>query len=182
MFKHIIEEGLELKMLENNHAEAIFELVDGNREHLRQWLPWVDDNNTLHESRNFIKYVKKQHFEDKGFVAGIWYEGKLAGVIGFNELNWNNKSASIGYWLGAEFEGKGIMTKATKSFIDYAILELGFNRVEIRCAEDNLKSGAIPKRLGFTKEGVIREVEWLYDHYVNHIVYGVLAKDWKEKQ
>jgi ribosomal-protein-serine acetyltransferase len=71
------------------------------------------------------------------------------------------------------------MTKSCKAFIDYALGELNLNRVEIRCAEGNLKSRAIPKRLGFAKEGIIREAEWLYDHYVNHVVYGILAREWR---
>jgi len=72
------------------------------------------------------------------------------------------------------------MTKACESFIDYAFNDFKLNRVEIRCAENNFKSRAIPQRLGFTKEGLIRDSEWLYDHYVDHIVYGMLAIEWKK--
>ncbi len=50
--------------------------------------------------------------------------------------------------------------------------------VEVRCAEGNSKSRAIPERLGFIKEGIIRDVEWLYDHYVEDVVYGILSREW----
>jgi ribosomal-protein-serine acetyltransferase len=63
--------------------------------------------------------------------------------------------------------------------VDYAFSGLKLNRVEIACATENKKSQAIPKRLGFTEEGIARQAEWLYDHYVDHIVYGLLASDWK---
>lgn len=70
------------------------------------------------------------------------------------------------------------MTKACIAFINHAFSELQLNRVEIRCAVGNTKSRAIPERLGFTNEGTIRDGEWLYDHFVNHIVYGILAMEW----
>ena len=70
------------------------------------------------------------------------------------------------------------MTKACRALIRYAFEQLQLNRVEIRVAVGNYKSRAIPERLGLVKEGMIREAEWLYDHFVDHIVYGVLAKEW----
>ena len=102
------------------------------------------------------------------------------GVIGFHKIDWNNKSTSIGYWLGEDYVGNGLMTKSVKAFVDYALIDLGLNRVEIRAAVENKKSRAIPERLGFTHEGTIRQSEWLYDHYVDHEVYGMLASDWKK--
>ncbi|WP_334301100.1 GNAT family N-acetyltransferase [Alkaliphilus sp. B6464] len=96
-----------------------------------------------------------------------------------HSMDSTNKSTSIGYWLGEGHQGKGIMTKVTKALVEYIFTELNLNRVEIRCAENNYKSRAIPERLGFTKEGTLRETEWLYDHYVNHIVYGMVASQWK---
>ena len=65
-----------------------------------------------------------------------------------------------------------------KAFVDYAFRELKLNRVEVRCAEENSKSRAIPERLGFVKEGIIREAEWIYDHYVDDVVYGILSREW----
>ncbi|WP_334300596.1 GNAT family N-acetyltransferase [Alkaliphilus flagellatus] len=63
--------------------------------------------------------------------------------------------------------------------MNYAFNNFKLHRVEIRCAENNYKSRAIPERLGFTKEGLIRGSEWIYDHYVSHIVYSMLAIEWK---
>ena len=70
------------------------------------------------------------------------------------------------------------MTKACKALVTYAFQELNLNRVEIRCAEKNFKSRVIPERLHFVNEGLIREAEWLYTHYVDHVVYGMIARDY----
>ena len=123
---------------------------------------------------------KKQFASNNGFQAGIWYKQNLAGMIGCHGMNFANKSTSIGYWLGEGYQGKGIMTKTTKALVEYLLTELNLNRIEIRCAENNYKSRAIPERLGFTNEGTLRETEWLYDHYVDHVVYGMLARQWKD--
>jgi ribosomal-protein-serine acetyltransferase len=63
--------------------------------------------------------------------------------------------------------------------VNYGLHDLGLNRVEIRAAEFNTRSRAIPERLGFTQEGIIRQAEWLYDYYVDHVVYGMLSEEWK---
>jgi ribosomal-protein-serine acetyltransferase len=179
MFEFIIDTDVKLKLLDTIHAGELYELTDSCRSYLRQWLPWVDGTKGVEDMRAFIEMTKKQFGSNDGFQAGIWYKGNIAGVIGFHRINWTNRSTSIGYWLGENYKGHGVMTKSCKAFIDYALGELNLNRVEIRCAEGNLKSRAIPKRLGFAKEGIIREAEWLYDHYVNHVVYGILAREWR---
>lgn len=169
----------ELRLLESSNAEALFALVDRNRGHLREWLPWLDGNTTLADSEAFLRYSSEQHAGNRGFQAGIWYKSELAGVIGYHPIDWQNRTAMIGYWLGLEFTGKGIMTFACRAFVDHAFTEYKLNRVEIRCATGNVKSCAIPLRLGFLKEGLIRDGEWLHDHFVDLAVYGMLAREWK---
>ncbi|ABR47623.1 GCN5-related N-acetyltransferase [Alkaliphilus metalliredigens QYMF] len=179
MFKYIVDKEVEMKMLDINNGEELYKLIDTSRYHLRKWLPWVDGTKNVEDTKAFIEMTKKQFASNNGFQAGIWYKGSLAGVIGYHNVDWTHKSTSIGYWLAEGYEGNGIMTKATKVFTEYALVELNLNRVEIRCAEKNHKSRAIPERLGFTNEGMVREVEWLYDHYVSHVIYGMLASQWK---
>jgi hypothetical protein len=79
---------------------------------------------------------------------------KLVGDIGYHPIDWADRKAEIGYWLGESFQGKGLMTEACKTLITYAFAELGLNKVEIHCAAENIRSCAIPKRLGFTQEGI----------------------------
>ena len=85
----------------------------------------------------------------------------------------------IGYWLGSKFQGKGIVTGACRLLTDHAFDEWKLNRVEIHCAPGNKKSCAIPKRLGFQLEGVLRKAQRLNGKYLDTNVYGMLARDWK---
>jgi ribosomal-protein-serine acetyltransferase len=179
MFTFKIDENVELRLLEERHAEELFALSDKNRAYLRQWLPWLDRTQSAADSKGFIQFTLSKFAKNEGYTAGIWYQGKLAGVIAFNEVNWANKKAIIGYWCGSEYQGLGLVTKACRAFINHAFKEWKLNRIEIACATGNTKSQAIPKRLGFTQEGVSRDAEWLYDHYVDHVNFAILARDWK---
>ncbi|MHB9146188.1 MAG: GNAT family N-acetyltransferase [Symbiobacteriia bacterium] len=178
MFTHQIDEDVQLKLLDLSDTPAIFALVDRSRDYLRQWLPWVDGTQAVDDLRTFIQSTLDQFAADNGFQAGILYRGELAGVIGYHLIDRRNRKTSIGYWLGQEFQGHGLMTKATRALVDIAFHEYGLNRVEIRAATGNLKSRAIPERLGFRNEGCSLQAEWLYDHFIDHVIYGVLAADW----
>lgn len=178
MVQFQIDEQLEVRSLRQSDAEAIFQLTDVNRTHLKEWLPWVDFTRTVEDSAMFIEQTMKKEAQNNGFEAGIFSEGELVGVIGLHSINNANKSTSIGYWLAATASGKGIMTKATKAVLAYCFEELGLNRIEIKAATANGKSRAIPERLGFVHEGTLRQAEWLYDHYVDHELYAMLRDDY----
>ncbi len=181
MFKCVIDADAELRLLEERHVGLLFALTDGNRSHLQQWIPWIDWVKSVEESRWFIRESLKQFAEGTGFQAGIWYKGELAGVIGLNTIDWSNMSTVIGYWLAEAFQGKGLATRSCKALVDYALVELGLNRVEVSCAVGNHRSRAIPERLGFKQDGILREAELLHDRFVDHVVYSVLAREWKAR-
>lgn len=182
MFTYRLDEHSELRLLEERHANELTELTDRNRQHLREWLPWLDNNRTVEDRKNFIRSTLQQFANNDGFQAGIWYDGKLAGVVGYHGIDWNDRRTSLGYWQGAEFGGKGLMTKSCRALTTHAFEAYGLNRVTIACATKNGKTRAIPERLGFELEGVQRQAERLYDHFVDHALYGMLARDWKDTQ
>ncbi len=181
MFHCRIDQELELVLLDFCHTRELYSLIEGNRLHLRRWLPWVDETSSIIQAEGFIQSGKNQYISNNGLQAAILYNGRLAGIIGYHSIIWRNKSTAIGYWLAEEYQGKGIMKRVTKAMVDYAIYHLNLHRVEIRCAEGNSRSRAIPVALGFKEEGLIRDAEWLYDHFVSHIVYGILSEEWQQR-
>ena len=181
MFLHKIDENISLKLIELKDAEMIFKLIDDSRKYLREWLPWVDTTTKIEHTKGFIQSCLKGHVQNNTLQTVILVNGEIVGLAGYVLINRLNKTAYIGYWLGEKFQGNGIMTKVAKALTEYAFSELNLDKVEIRVATKNNKSKKIPERLGFVKEGCIRQVEWLYDHYVDHSVYGMLSKEWKGK-
>lgn len=177
---HVLEvdHEISMRMLKASEAKDLFDMTDRSREYLRKWLPWVDDTKSVDDSLQFILNNFELYARRESVSTGIFYQGELAGIAGYNTLDWTNKIASIGYWLDIEQQGKGIMTRAVRALINHAFSEYKFNRIEIYVAYHNQQSQAIPKRLGFQKEGILRQAEWLYDHFVDIIVYGMLKSEW----
>ena len=171
-------DGVELRLLEGRHAEQVYAAVDRNRVHLRRWMPWVDSSRSPDDIRAFIGRRLKRFAEHGFFQAGIWEGSEAVGVIGFHDPNEMNHHVSLGYWLDEKRQGRGIMTRATAALVDYALIDRQVNRVEIRAAPENARSRAIPLRLGFKEEGILRQDEFLYDHYKDSVVYGMLASEW----
>ncbi len=168
--------------MEERHAEAMYSVIDGDREHLRTWLPWVDQSRTSEYTRQFIRGALEQFAHSQGLSAAIWAQGQVAGGIGLQNCNWQNKNIEMGYWLSSRFEGQGIATDACRALLDYAFDEWRLHRVEIRCATENTRSAAIPKRLGFTQEGTLREAQLLHEKFHDLFVYGMTAREWKHQR
>ena len=174
MFPCIVSEEIRLRFLHQQHARELFRLTDANRTHLRQWLPWLDGTREEKDTATFISSMRKSFAESGVFVCGIWYEGKLCGVIGYNKIDWNNRTGTLGYWLAKSSEGKGIMTSCCREFVSHAFDEYDLNRLMILVATENYRSQAIPDRLGFRQEGILRDGEWLYDRFVNVTINALL--------
>jgi ribosomal-protein-serine acetyltransferase len=178
MFHLRIDDDSELRMLEERHAPLLLALIEQNRERH----PEIPQLHSLDEARKSIKRDLELFADNKGLGVGIWYREDLAGAVRYHEIDWTNRSTELGYWLGVDFEGKGLITKACIVMIDHAFHELGLNRVVISCAEENEKSRAIAERLGFTQEGTLRQSDWLKDRFVNQVIYGVLASEWRSRE
>lgn len=178
MYIQEIDEQMTLRMLSIRDAKPLFNLIETSRTYLEEWLPWLNDSKSLEDVETSIKDSFHIYANKQGLRAGIFIDGVLVGIIGFNEFDWRNNIGYIGYWLAEDYQGKGIMTKSVAALIDYGFTDLNLNKIDIRTAFENKKSQAIPKRLHFKQEGHLRQVEWLYDHYVDHIVYGMLKNEW----
>ncbi len=172
-----IRDDLKLRTLEPSDAGNFYKLIRKNDVYLREWLGWLDEDKSVADTEKYIQESNKRYANKEGLDFGIFYKNQHIGGIGLFPLDLANKKTSIAYWLGEEFQGQGIMTDSLKTVIAYAFKEMGLNRIEITCATQNTKSSAIPRKLGFTFEGITRQGEWLYDHFVDLEVYSLLATE-----
>lgn len=178
MFLHEIEPGLALKLVDYQDTDRLYHLINQSRPFLRKWLAWVDSTTKPADTYTFVDASLRGYIERKSLTTVILYEGEIAGVVSFHAIDWQNRKAEIGYWIGESYAGKGIMPKAVRALVDYAFFEMLLNRVEIKAAPLNKASRRVAEKLNFTEEGCIRDAEWLGDRFVDHIVYGMLIKDW----
>jgi ribosomal-protein-serine acetyltransferase len=167
-----------LRLLEEGDAEELYALVDANRDYLAEWMPWAADQ-TLEGTLAFIRTTMRRHAENNGFETALVLDGRIVGAAGFAGVDWVARSTSIGYWLAEPHQGRGLMTSAVRALIDHAFGEWELHRVQIQAAVGNNRSRAIPERLGFQQEGVLREAERVGDRYHDLVVYGLLASQWQ---
>ncbi len=155
MFKLILDGDMYLGMIEPRHAGELNALVAGSYEHIREWSNWLKSKDRpIEQTAEWIVKNQLRYATGDGYEIGIWHRGAMAGQIGYNYFNKENRSTEIGYWLGESSQGNGLITRACTALIDHAFAELDINRIEIRCGTENLKSRKIPEKLGFSFEGI----------------------------
>ena len=177
---YIISEGIIMRPFQDVDAEKVFMAIDTNRSILKRWLGWVDNIKTIEDSKKTVAQSINDFADGKSFRFGIFVENKYAGIVDLKDVNQKDKRASVGYWLGQEYQGKGIMTSALKQLLEFGFGTLDLNRIEIHVAPNNLKSRALPEKLGFKQEGQLRQFEWLYDHFEDHLVFSLLKIEWEK--
>jgi ribosomal-protein-serine acetyltransferase len=177
MFFRKLNQEIKLSLTISQYADEIFTLVDENRDHLKQWMPWLDSVKKVEDTRQFVDLQLSKFQKGEALHETIFYQNRVAGVLGFNRINSQNKVGQIGYWLGKKFTGRGIVTLAVNDLLKLGFEYLSLQKVEIHCAVKNKKSRAIPERLGFKNEGVIRQAELVAGNYLDHTVYGLLKRE-----
>ena len=179
MLRHELPGGYALRLLEEADADELFALIDANREHLGPWMPWVQSDRAPSDVLAFIRVTRRQIADNDGLQTAIVDPGgRIVGVIGVHNIDWLNRKTSLGYWLAAGEQGRGTMTEAVRAYVDHAFGTWKLNRVMVQAAVENARSRAIPERLGFREEGILREVERIGDRTLDDVVYAMLAADW----
>jgi len=174
-----ITNGSYLRLLEEADANELHGLIEANRAYLAQWLPWAAGQ-TFEDTLDFIRGTQSQARENGGFQTAIVTEKGIAGVIGYVNLDWSNRSTRVGYWLDEGQQGSGTMTAAVRLLVDHALTVWQLNRVEIIVAAGNRRSRAIPERLDFREEGTLRQFQLVGGRYLDCVSYSMLASDWRE--
>jgi ribosomal-protein-serine acetyltransferase len=180
MLRYELPGGCYLRLFEESDAEELDGVIAANRAYLAQWLPWAQETSGAEARLDFIRSTRRQIADNNGFQAAIVEDGSIIGAVGFGGVDWNHRSTSIGYWLAEDRQGRGTMTAAVRALTTYAFAFWRLDRVEIRVAVGNLRSAAIPQRLGFVEEGVLRQAERHGDSFKDIVVYSMLAGDWRE--
>ncbi len=177
----LIEDDLELRVPNERDADELFLNVDANRDYLREWLPWVDDVTSVEDEAAAIRRSAETREKGKGCFYLICLEGNIVGTLSLNSIDWDNRGFVVGYWISEESMGKGIVTKSCARLLDHCFDDLCLHRGALEVAVENNASIAIAERLGMRLEGITREREWLYDHYVDASLYAITAPEWRER-
>jgi ribosomal-protein-serine acetyltransferase len=174
-----IEPNLVLYSIADEFADALFKAINDNRSHLASFLPWVGNMQSVENVNAYIANCTDLHKTGKELSFVILHHNILVGRIGLHHIDNSNKTAAIGYWLIQSAESNGIITKACKTLIEYAFEKMHLNRIEIKTATKNIKSQAIPEKLQFKKEGILKQAEFVNEQFLDLVLYALVREDWK---
>ena len=154
-------------------ADAFLAMVTRNRDHLGRYLPRVVSLDTREKVLQHIAHPSATP-EIEVIDLHVLFRGELSGALRLNNFDHESHKASLAYFVDAAHAGRGIVTRAARALIGVATGTLGIHRLEIRCVTDNTASIAVAERLGFTREGRLRDAERLHGRYVDHFIYSLL--------
>ena len=155
LFEELCGERVVVRPYRESDAQALFEAIAESRDHLRPWLPFADEHQTVDESRHWIIQQLANWILRDDLMLSIWEQatGRYLGGTGLHPHDWEIGYFEIGYWIRVSAEGYGYISESVRLLTDYAFDNLKANRIEIRCDELNVRSASIPKRLGYVLEG-----------------------------
>jgi RimJ/RimL family protein N-acetyltransferase len=139
-------------------GKEVFAAVEESRPHLRLWMPWVDRTTKWEDCEETMRRFYAEFILRTGINLVMISGRRIIGSCGYAYLNWSRYNADIGYWCRSSEQGKGYATEAAAALTHYAFKQMGMKRVTILCDEENLKSRAVPERLGFTLEVTARGI------------------------
>ena len=171
--------GIILRAAEPDDAEAVYAVVDRDRDHLRIWLPWVVGSQSARDTRAFLEQDSELRVRGVTATYLILENGEISGFIGLHNIDALNRSFLIGYWLAKRFEGRGLIARSCRHLVKIAFECYDMERAVIRCAAGNTRSAAVPKRLGFVLEGIERHGQRLNGEFVDLERYSLLSGDWQ---
>ncbi|MEM9415295.1 MAG: GNAT family protein [Planctomycetota bacterium] len=183
-----VDDGLALRLLEPRHAEELFAAVDANRDHLARWQPWPDVTQSPSDTRAYAERMLQEFADHKGIALSIVVDDCLVGMTGWTD--WNDKvdalgvrhaSADIGYWIAADYSGRGIVTRCVDFLTRYAFEAYDLHRLTIRAEPENEKSWKVAERCGYEREGTMRGVCLFHGRWIDHHLYAKINPEHRSK-
>ncbi|MER6141290.1 GNAT family protein [Streptomyces sparsogenes] len=173
------DDGAELRPLEPWRAQEFLAHMDRGREFIGQYITLADAVTDLESSRSFLLGYADKAAADTGRIHGIWADGTLVGGVLFRTMDIAQGTAEAGCWLEPAAVGRGLVTRAARVLIDWAVEERGIHRVEWLAAAENGASIAVARRLGMSRDGVLREYRLHRGKRLDIEVWSVLAPQWR---
>jgi ribosomal-protein-serine acetyltransferase len=174
--------GISIIPVAVEHATALASLVQQNIEHLQAYLPAVADLSSVEAARDHLCFAAERASKAEIFEWHLFVDGTLCGSVRLKDIDKSDRKAKIGYFIGQQFTGKGIVSSAVFTVLEYCFGPLNLNRIELRCASGNEPSKRVAERLGFIQEGVLRQEEYLNGVFVDQNVYGLLSIDFEAEK
>jgi ribosomal-protein-alanine N-acetyltransferase len=174
--RRIDGEGVFLRAPEARDYSEWAALREASRAYLTPWEPtWAADELSRGSYRYKLRRYAEDARDDKAYALFIFREddGVLTGGITLSNVRRGvAQMASMGYWAGRDFAGKGLTTAAVRACLRYAFEDLDLHRVEAACQPENAPSKRVLEKAGFVQEGRARAYLKINGQWRDHILWG----------
>lgn len=178
MFALPLTDDAQLRPLEPWHAQEFLDHMNRARPYVDPWIPWATLSTDLASAAATLQRYADGQAADSRRLYGIWLEGTLVGGVMFTAFDAASGVCEIGCWLEEDAAGRGLVNRACRVLIDWAFAERGMSRVEWWVGSGNIRSIEAARRLGMTREGVLRQRYPYRGTRQDSEVWAVLSEEW----
>jgi len=171
-----------LRRFTRRDAASLDDGIRASLPDLNQWLPWARMDYGSEDTAAFIRESIQAWKDDRAWDYSIRPRGNQGRHLG-NVSLWNvsqpGRIGEIGYWIRSDETNGGICTEAVGRVLDEAYGELGFHKTILRIAVGNDASDRVASKLGFTREGVLREELLIRGNWVDHSLWSLIDREYR---
>lgn len=176
--RRIDGEGVYLRAPDARDYTDWAKVRDASRNFLTPWEPtWAQDETSRGSYRYKLRRYGQDAHEDKAYALFVFREEDDALVGGVTLSNIRRgvaMTASLGYWAGEMYAGKGYITSAVRAVVRYAFEDLDLHRVEAACQPDNLASRRVLEKADFAQEGVASAYLKINGAWRDHLLFAIV--------
>lgn len=181
MPKELIEtDRLIIRRFNRRDPPALEEGVRSSLADLHEWLPWAHMDYTRDDAVAFVRESIQAWKDDKAYDYAVRAKPEPdhhIGNISIWQTSRSGKIGEIGYWVRSDLIGRGYGTEATRAVMQVGFDTMGLHKVVLRIAVGNLASERIAEKLGYKREGVLREELLIRGNWIDHTLYSMLDRE-----
>jgi ribosomal-protein-serine acetyltransferase len=143
-----------LRVYSTEDADALSDATNESYDHLKQWMPWANQNQTVKQSEQICRRLMAAYYANEDYTLGIWDGDVLLGGTGFHlrcgPIEW--RCAEIGMWIRSSVASQGWGTRALELMLEWGFTEWGWERLTWKCDTRNIASQRVAEKCGMTLE------------------------------
>jgi ribosomal-protein-serine acetyltransferase len=174
--RRLTTERLTLAATCADHGDALWAAVTASIAELRLWMPWAIDPHHS-DTMAFAMAAEKQWDAGSSWNFTIVENDDVIGSVGLDNHDAAVNACNLGYWLRTDRAGRGLMTEAAARVVTFGLDDIGLHRIELRAARANEASARVAEKLGFRREGLLRDGSRGADGYHDTHLYALLSTD-----
>lgn len=175
-------ERLVLQRFSKRDAQTLDEAIRVSLPDLNQWLPWARMDYAQSDTTGFIRESIQAWKEERAWDYSIRLKDdpkRHLGNISFWTVSKLGKIAEIGYWVRSDETRHGLCTEAMELLLAETFDSMGYHKVVLRIAVGNDASDRVAQKLGFTREGILREELLIRGNWVDHSLWSLLDREFR---